>query len=79
MIHSELFSACGGPLQLGVGLDYLFVLLLKANILLALMSFYYNVNFNKILYFSQKQMPENIARVVYDNKARLRFARQLFL
>ena len=25
MIHSELCGACGGPLQLGVGLVYLFI------------------------------------------------------
>ena len=27
----------------------------------------------------QKQLPDNIARALYDNKARLHFARQLFL
>ena len=32
-----------------------------------------------ILYFSQKHLPENITRTLCNNKARLHFARQLFL
>ena len=31
MIHSELCSACGGPLQLGVGLVYLLIIIVKYN------------------------------------------------
>ena len=31
------------------------------------------------LYFSQKQLPESIARALYDNYTRLHFAQQLFL
>ena len=34
-----------------------------------------NRQITEYLYFSQKQLPENIARALYDNKAQLNFER----